>query len=213
MKYDIHLIDRILDKLGYIPKLGGIQEQGRGKESVLIAEFKTLKERINHGSVWKITRHNSEEDKERKRIYVPGLALEMFGGQPQFDVFHGNLLVNEGINEMWTVLCSASGNEWNNADAVLIVGTGSGAAAAGDTEATFTAGVKVAMEAGFPTYGTSQKASWKSSYGSSAANQAWNEFGCLNNTTSGDLMNRKISAEGTKTAGQTWDLTLEITLS
>lgn len=125
----------------------------------------------------------------------------------------GNALVNEGINDVWKLICGTGGTQFSNADANLIVGTGSGAEAAGDTEATFTSGVKKGMEAGFPTYGTSQKATWKSSYGSGDANQAWNEFGVLNAASSGDLLNRKVSAQGTKTVGQVWELSLEITLS
>lgn len=173
---------------------------------------KALIEKAFEKAIWKIGRWASEEDKKAGKIYSKEEAMRLFGA-PQFTTIHGNALVNEGINEMWTVLCSASGAEWSNANANLIVGTGSGAADPSDTEVTFTSGVKKTMEATFPTYGTSQKATWKSSYGSGDANQAWNEFGVLNAASSGKLMNRKVSAQGTKTAGQTWELSLEITLS
>jgi hypothetical protein len=145
-------------------------------------------------------------------VYSKKRALELFGHE-QFSTIIGNALVDEGMNEMWTVLCSAGGDAWDNTNAVLIVGTGSGAEDPTDNEATFTAGVKKAMDGGFPTYGTDEKATWQATYASGDANQAWEEFGVLNNTSSGDLMNRKTSSEGTKTVGQTWELTLEITLS
>lgn len=173
---------------------------------------KKIVEKIFEKAIWRIARWASDADKKAGKIYSKEEAMRLFGA-PQFTTIKGNALVNEGINEMWTVLCSATGAEWDNTNANLIVGTGSGAEDPGDTEATFTAGVKKGMEASFPTYGTSQKATWKSSYGSGDANQAWNEFGVLNAATSGKLMNRKVSAQGTKTSGQTWELTLEITLS
>lgn len=149
---------------------------------------------------WTITKFRNDSD------YKAGKPYETVK-------FEGNLLCNEGINEIWKLICGTGATQYDNTNANLIVGTGSGAASASDTEATFTAGVKKAMEASFPTYGTSQKATWKSSYGSGDANQAWNEFGTLNAATAGKLLNRKVSSQGTKTSGQTWELTLEITLS
>lgn len=171
-----------------------------------------IKDRIKESAIWRIRRFASEVDKKNNVIYSKEEALRLFGRE-QFSTIIGNALVNQGMNEMWTVLCSASGNEWDNTNAVLIVGTGSGAEDPTDVEGTFTGGVKKAMDGGFPTYGTLQKAIWQATYGSAEANQVWGEFGVLNNTTTGDLMNRKVSAQGTKTAGQTWELTLEITLS
>jgi hypothetical protein len=158
-------------------------------------------EKIFEKAVWRITKYASEADK------AAGKVLE----RVRID---GNALVNEGINELLTILGSAaSGTKFDNTNAYLIVGTGSGAADPADTEATFTAGVKKAMEGGYPTYGTDQKITFKSSYGASDANQAWGEFGVLNAASSGKLLNRKVSDQGTKTSGQVWELELEITLS
>ncbi len=169
-------------------------------------------EKAFESAVWKIKRYASEADKKAGKIYSEKEALKLFG-IVQFTKIEGNALVNEGINDMWKLICGSGGVQFSNALANLIVGTGSGAANAADNEATFTAGVKKTMESGFPTYGTSQKATWKSVYASGDANQAWNEFGVLNAASSGELMNRKVSAQGTKTAGQSWELSLEITLS
>ena len=173
---------------------------------------KSLIEKMLEKATWKIGRWASEADKKAGKIYSKEEAMRLFGA-PQFTEIDGNCLCNEGINDLWKLVCGTGGAQFSNALANLIVGTGSGAAAATDAEATFTAGVKKAMESGFPTYGTSQKATWKSSYGSGDANQAWNEFGVLNAASSGDLLNRKVSSQGTKTSGQTWELSLEITLS
>lgn len=162
---------------------------------------KKFVEKAFEKAVWHITKFANEAD------FAAGKILE----KVRID---GNALVNEGINELLTILGSAaSGTKFDNTNANLIVGTGSGGADPGDTEATFTAGVKKAMDGGFPTYGTSQKITFQATYGAGDANQAWNEFGVLNAASSGKLLNRKVSAQGTKTNGQIWQLTLEITLS
>ena len=159
------------------------------------------KERAFEHPLWRKTKYLSKEDK------ALGKSFEKI----EFD---GNVLCNEGINELLTILgSSATGTKYDNTNAYLIVGTGSGAATSSDTESTFTAGVLEGMEATYPTYGTDQKITWKSSFDGDTANQDWEEFGVLNAASSGELLNRKVEDEGTKTLGQVWDLELEITFS
>jgi hypothetical protein len=210
------------------------KEGARGKDTVAIKNVSRVSDRGRESAVWKIRRWASEEDKKNNVIYPDKVAKKFFGGVKQCTIIegkrsllarlifpligkrrllYGNALVNEGINEMWTLMCSAGGTKFDNTNAVLCVGTGSGAENPTDTRATFTTPVEKAMDGGFPTYGTIQKAIWQATYGSGDANQAWEEFGVLNTITTGKLMNRKISSQGTKTVGQTWELTLEITLS
>ena len=163
---------------------------------------KSLLESFKEDAVWHITKYANDEDYKAGKFYE----------RKRFD---GNALVNEGINHILTIIGTdaKTGTPFSNANANLIVGTGSGTATAADTESTFTAGVKKTMESGYPTYGTDQKITWKASYGPDDANQAWNEFGVLNAASDGVLLNRKVSDQGTKTSGQTWELELEITLS
>jgi hypothetical protein len=177
-----------------------LKELGKGEEKLNITQQKRILEKAFEDAVWTIRKFANDEAVRKN--------------QP-FEVvkFKGNCLCNEGINEFITLGCGTGATKYDNTNANLIVGTGSGAAQATDTEATFTAGVKKGMMAGYPTYGTSQKMTFKASYGSGDANQAWNEFGILNAASAGKLLNRKVSAQGTKTSGQTWELTLEITLS
>lgn len=163
-------------------------------------ETKSIGEKIYRKTKWRIAKYANDADFAAKKAYE----------KAEID---GNILCNEGINEINKLIAGTGGTQYANAGANLIVGTGSGAAAATDTEATFTAGVKKGMDVSFPTYGTSQKITWQATYASGDANQAWGEFGVLNAGSSGKLLNRKVSAQGTKTLGQTWVLTLEITLS
>jgi len=161
-----------------------------------------LKELAGHTTKWTITKYASEND---------------YKNNNPFDIvnFEGNILVNEGINYLLTMIATDNkvGTPWSNANAYLIVGTGSTAATANDTQATFTNGVVKPMDAGYPTYGTNQTVTWQATFGANDANQAWNEFGVLNAATGGKLLNRKVSAQGTKVSGQVWVLTVQITLS
>ena len=163
-----------------------------------IDEKRKLVESVIESVVWKIDKFDSKTG-------------EKIGHQE----FLGNCLANEGIEEWFKLIATTGAIQFDNTNANLIVGTGSGAATASDTEATFTAGVAKGMEATYPQVSAtaSHKCTWKASFGSTDANQAWNEFGLMNANTGGKLANRKVSAQGTKTSGQTWELSLEITLS
>jgi hypothetical protein len=164
--------------------------------------MEALLEKIRETAKWRITKFASDED--------------LAAGRPYEEVeFDGNLLLNEGINEAWTHLCSAGGTKFDNANAYLGVGdsaTGEVATQTGLQAATNK--LYKAMMTSFPTYGASQQAVWKSSFGPTEANFAWNEFTVANgNSDAAKNLNRKVSAQGTKTSGQTWELTLTITLS
>mgnify|MGYP001222876014 CR=1 FL=1 len=160
---------------------------------------KTLEE-VFEKATWTIRKFANDEDYKNNKPY-------------EVSKIDGNILVNEGINEVFKLICGTGGAQFSSANANLIVGTGTGDEAATDTEATFTNGVKKGMDSGFPTYGTNQKATWKATYDGSSANQAWNEFGVLNAASSGKLLNRKVSSQGTKTSGQVWEISIEISLS
>ncbi len=159
-----------------------------------------LKDKGTFKKRWTIERFASQADFEKGNCYKKS-------------VVNHNVLANGGINELWTLVCAATGIRFDNTNAYLITGTGVGAAAAADVEGTFTAGVAKGMEAGYPTYGTLQKATWRALFGAGDANQAWNEFGVMNASTGEQLLNRLVSTQGTKTAGQVWQLTFTITLS
>ena len=84
-----------------------------------------------------------------------------------------------------------------------------------DNTAVWTARLRItykAMETGYPTSGTLQKAVYKSSFGATEANYIWNEWSVMNGATAAKNMNRKVESLGTKTTG-TWTLEVEISLS
>lgn len=194
--------------------MNNLQEQGKGQGKVGVIQPKGILERALEHAVWRVGRWASEADKIAGKIYSEAEALRLFGVS-QFTTIQGNCLCNEGIEEWFKLIGTTGAVKYDNANAYLIVGTGSGGATASDNQGTFTAGVTKGMEASYPVVAAaaSHKTTWKSSYGSADANQVWAEFGLLNHATTGKLANRKVSAQGTKTSGQTWEISLEITLT
>jgi hypothetical protein len=125
-----------------------------------------------------------------------------------------NLLLNEGINSIWTLVAGGAETAFNNANARLGVGDSTTAAAATQTDLqAATNKLYKAMDASYPTFGTSQKITFRSTFSGSEANFGWQEFSADNGGTALKNLNRLVSNQGTKTSGQTWQLTLEITLS
>ena len=126
----------------------------------------------------------------------------------------GNCLLNTGIDEMWdliTGVVSGADHIYDNAHAQIGVGDSATAADPTDTDLKAASNKTYkAMEDGFPT-STSQKATFKSSFGTSDANYAWNEW-VVKQSTSAICLNRKVESLGTKATG-TWTLEVDITLS
>lgn len=123
----------------------------------------------------------------------------------------GNCLLNNGIDEMWDLVTGASANHYDNTNAQIGVGDSSTAADPSQTDLqAATNKTYKGMEASYPT-STSQKATFKSSFGDSDANYAWNEW-VVKQSTSGICLNRKVESLGTKSSG-TWTLEVSITLS
>ena len=254
-----------------------LQEKGRGKDSVGVVQLKKILERAFESAIWRIERWASEADKKAGKTYSKKKALRLFGA-PQFTTFEGNVLLNSGINELFTLICSTTGTRWDNAIAQLGVGAGTTAELATQTSlqivrvqtawvasiayalgaivrpvsvgdanefiyecttagtsgtaeptwpttdgatvtsgtAVFTARKRIEFQgqmAGFPTFGTAQRSTWRASFGGTVANFAWNEFAVRNGATALRCLNRRMSAQGSKVAGAIWEISLEITLS
>jgi len=123
----------------------------------------------------------------------------------------GNCLLNSGIDEMWDLIAGDSSNHFDNTNTQIGVGDSNTAADATQTDLqAATNKTYKGMEASYPT-STSQKATFKSSFGSTEANYTWNEW-VVKQSTSSKCLNRKVESLGTKTTG-TWTLEVSITLS
>ena len=126
----------------------------------------------------------------------------------------GNLGLNEGIQELWDIGCGlGTPTAFNNANAQTGVGDSTTAEAATQTD--LQAAVNKTykgMDTGYPSR-SAQTVSFRSTYGGTDANYAWAEFIVRNGATALKDLIRKVSAQGTKTSGQTWELTIQITMS
>jgi len=128
--------------------------------------------------------------------------------------FEGNLGLNEGIQEALDLICGlGSPTSFANATAQTGVGDSTTAEAATQTDLqAVTNKTYKGMDTGYPSR-SAQTINFRSTYGSTDANYAWAEFIVRNGATALKDIIRKVSAQGTKTSGQTWELTVQITMS
>jgi len=163
-------------------------------------------------SEWVITRYKDHDAYLRGE---PTTVVDANGVElPAVSRVSGNLLLNEGIGLALDLIIGAGGTPYNNANTRLGVGDSTTAAAATQTALqAATNKAWVGMEAGYPSR-SAQTVTWRAVFGTSAANFDWREFTVVNATDdTGTNLNRKVDTQGTKAAGQTWTLDLQITLS
>jgi len=177
-----------------------VQEIAKGKDNVGVAQLNKLIEKFTEKAVWTIRKFKNREDFENNKPY-------------EISKIEGNILLNSGINELFTIICSSGGTKWDATNAYLGVGDSNTTENATQTDLLGTNKTYKGMVSGYPTYGTNQKATWKAQFTENEANYAWQEFVLRNGASSGTCLNRKVYDQGTKTSGQIWELTLEISLS
>lgn len=177
-----------------------------------------LHQKMFYKTAWDIDKWDfGDKAKEAEADMALGLSkaalIEKYGAECYLGKSHldGNLLLNAGINVLTNLLAGGGGTAFNNANARIGVGDSTTAEAATQTGLqAATNKTYVAMDTSYPTYGTSQQVAFRATFGTGSANYAWQEFTVDNGTTS---LNRKVSAQGTKTSGQTWQVTITITFS
>ena len=177
------------------------RDQATGKATVTVSPQVEVAEATNHDTHWTITKYADQDAFERGEAYA-------------VEELDGNVLLNEGINAVWTLAAGGSETAFNNANARLGVGDSTTAEAASQTGLqAATNFLYKAMDSGYPTYGTAQQIVFRSTFTGSEANFAWNEFSVDNGNTANKNLNRRQSGQGTKQASQVWQLTLTVTLS
>lgn len=139
---------------------------------------------------------------------------------------HGNLGMYGGASCLWQCLigngtgtASQTLTYFDNSNAYIGVGDSTTAAAATQTDLQAASNkVRIGMEASYPqhTDGTTSGAAtitYKSVFGTSDGNFAWEEWGIFNGSSGGRMLNRKVASLGTKSAGTTWNFTVTVTLA
>lgn len=122
-------------------------------------------------------------------------------------------LTNAGRDLIATALVGEAFTAFNAANSYIGVGDSSTAFAATQTDlVASTNKLRKAMESAYPTRSTNVL-TFRSLFGTSEANFAWNEWGVFNAAASGTLLNRKVESLGTKTSAQSWQLTVTLTVT
>lgn len=129
--------------------------------------------------------------------------------------FENNIALNEGLQELIDIICGlGTPTKWDNSNARLGVGDSNAAENASQT------GLQAAsnkfwkaMDATYPQR-SEQTAEWRATFATDEAIFAWEEFTVVNaSDDTGKNLNRKIASKGTKSSGETWTLSLQITFS
>ena len=128
--------------------------------------------------------------------------------------FEKNLGLNAGLNLVTSLMCGGAGTAFDSAASYMGVGDSDTAAAAAQTGLQGSNKAYAGMEAGYPTFGSSQQIVWKASFAGGVGNFAWEEFTMENaDYGSGVSLFRKTSSRGTKYTDEVWDMTITYTLS
>ena len=124
-------------------------------------------------------------------------------------------LTDVGRDHFATDLIGLSIVEFDNANAALGVGDSTTAFAKAQTD--LQAGpnkLRKGMEAGFPDVPSAANIlRFRALFGTSEANFAWEEWATFNALAAGTMLNRKVESLGTKTAAQSFQLTVTITVN
>ena len=189
-----------------------------------IKTLSRIVEGIEKKTQWGIRRFESRTDhKAQMKADLDGESIELYTereaiglfGMPQNTIIQGNITLNEGLNEFFTILCSSGGTKFDNTNSYL--GVGDSTIESNATQTGLQASTNKfykEMDATYPTYGTSQKATWKSTFETTEANFDWNEFTLANGNSDSDInFNRRVAQQGTKQSDQIWELTQEIGVS
>ena len=184
-------------------------EHGRGSDGAAAMAMVGISDELNWKAKWRLSKFVGD---------IPTMSEEERAAAVPYEVidFENNGLANVGINELWKLVCGGTATAFSNANAYLGVGDSNTAFAASQTDLqAVTNKTYKAMESSYPTYGTSQKATFRAVFGSSDANYAWEEVVTLNgnNPPTAEMLNRKVQSLGTKASGTSWQLDCEITIS
>lgn len=122
-------------------------------------------------------------------------------------------LTDAGRNHLVQAGIGASVTFFNNANTYIGVGDSTTAFSAAHTDLqAATNKLRKAMDATYPS-GGSNVITFRSTFATTDANFAWQEWGIFNASSSGTMLSRKVESLGTKTSAQTWQFTVTLTFS
>jgi hypothetical protein len=122
-------------------------------------------------------------------------------------------ITDAGRNFMVASTTAAASTPFNNANSYIGVGDSTTAYAAGQTDLqAATNKLRKAMDATYPQTSTNV-VTFRSTFATTDANWAWQEWGVFNASSAGTMLNRKVESLGTKTSAQTWQFTVTLTFT
>lgn len=122
-------------------------------------------------------------------------------------------ITDAGRNFMVASTVAAASTPFNNANSYIGVGDSTTAYAAGQTDLqAATNKMRKAMDATYPQTATNV-VTFRSTFATTDANWAWQEWGVFNASSAGTMLNRKVESLGTKTSAQTWQFTVTLTFT
>jgi hypothetical protein len=122
-------------------------------------------------------------------------------------------LTNAGRDFIATAIINDSPTPFDNTHAYL--GSGDSTTAFDVTHTDLQAAsnkLRKAMEATYPQR-AANVLTFRSLFGTSEANWAWQEWALFNAASAGVMLSRKVESLGTKTSAQSWQLTAELTVT
>lgn len=122
-------------------------------------------------------------------------------------------LVDAGRNHLVQAGIGAAVTAFNNANAYIGVGDSATAHSAAQTDLQAGANkLRKAMDATYPS-GGANVITFRSTFATTDANWAWQEWGIFNAASGGTMLSRKVESLGTKTSSQTWQFTTTLTFT
>ena len=120
-------------------------------------------------------------------------------------------LTNAGRNEFAKDIIGESITEFDNTNAYIGVGNGSGAFAKAQTDLQGASKFRQGMESTYPQR-TTNVLTFRALFSTGDANFTWEEWGVFNASTAGTMLQRKVENLGTKTSAQSWQFTVTLTV-
>lgn len=122
-------------------------------------------------------------------------------------------LSNAGGTLIAAALLGESVTPYNAANAHIGVGDSNTAFAAAQTDLqASTNKLRKSMDASYPTR-VGRVLTWRATFGISEANFAWEEWGVFNASSGNDMLARVVESLGTKPNTQSWQITVQLTVT
>ncbi len=176
-------------------------------------------DRVGWKAKWRIDKFKDPTGEVERTLRLGAAMTEVARQFPEAflarEEWATNIALNEGLAELIDIICGlGTPTKWDSSNARVGVGDSNAAESASQTglQAASNKTFK-AMDSGYPQR-NGQTAEWRATFGSSDANYAWEEYTVVNAADdSGVNLNRKTASKSTKSSGETWTLSLQITFS